>query len=200
MVDLVNRQGEIIEPAVPRNEADGHPELLMQVAVVVVVNDKGHILVHERSNDKTVDPGLIDHVCGGVQAGETPEQAARREAYEETGLELDELHLVSQSVNSYNRFKHLFLGRANGKPRPEPGEANWSDWRTPFALRSAQQSKVLGFVGHFAEDTDNALEKLRQLSEDSRKSGLTKLIGGAISKLKNITGSNRRDQSLPTEQ
>ena len=45
---------------------------------------------------KKVNPGDIDHVCGGVVSGETPEQAVIRETEEETGLTPNNLKLVAK--------------------------------------------------------------------------------------------------------
>ena len=52
---------------------------------VVVFNARGQVLVGERLNYRDV----FQFPQGGLDAGEQPEVAARRELYEETGLELD---------------------------------------------------------------------------------------------------------------
>lgn len=41
-------------------------------------------------------PWMLEAIAGRIDGGETPEQSARREALEEAGLELGELHLVAQ--------------------------------------------------------------------------------------------------------
>lgn len=50
----------------------------------------GDLIVARRAEHKQIDPGLWDNLVGGmVPAGESEEQALRREAQEEAGLDLD---------------------------------------------------------------------------------------------------------------
>jgi nudix-type nucleoside diphosphatase (YffH/AdpP family) len=41
-------------------------------------------------------PWMLEPIAGRIDGGETPEQSARREAVEESGLTLKDLHLVAQ--------------------------------------------------------------------------------------------------------
>ena len=60
------------------------------VVHVCVFNQKGEMLIQQRQPFKEGWPNLWDvSVGGGVQAGETTQQAARRELQEELGLEYD---------------------------------------------------------------------------------------------------------------
>ena len=61
---------------------------LRHATVAVLVRDPaGRLFVHRRTDDKDVYPGMHDaFVAGGVQLGETPEAAARRELAEELGI------------------------------------------------------------------------------------------------------------------
>ncbi len=55
---------------------------------VLVRRSDGQVLVHRRSQDKDLWPGLLDVACGGVLvAGEDPEAGARRELAEEVGID-----------------------------------------------------------------------------------------------------------------
>lgn len=49
---------------------------------------------------RSPDPWLREIVAGGIAAGESPEQAARREAKEETGLDVDRLERVARYLAS----------------------------------------------------------------------------------------------------
>ncbi|MEQ9261204.1 MAG: NUDIX domain-containing protein [Roseovarius sp.] len=67
-------------------------------------------------------PFVLEPVAGRVDAGETPEEAARREAREEAGLELQRLEHVSShycSPGCSTEFYHCFLGLAD---LPETGQ------------------------------------------------------------------------------
>ena len=58
-------------------------------------------------------PWCLEPIAGLIDAGETPEQAAIREAKEEAGLELHHLELISQtypSPGSSAEFFHVYLG------------------------------------------------------------------------------------------
>lgn len=57
----------------------------MQIVIAVIFNSLGQVLVHRRAQTKRVNGGDIDHVCGGMRSGETPTDAARREAEGEVG-------------------------------------------------------------------------------------------------------------------
>lgn len=62
------------------------------------------------------EPWMMEIVLGMVDAGETPEQAARREALEESGCEIQELHPIASYFSSpggTTEYIHLFAGRIN---------------------------------------------------------------------------------------
>lgn len=62
-------------------------------AVEVIPTDgKGYLLVTQRSFDKKRGPGRFEFPAGSVIHGETFEQAAARELFEETGLSATKLH------------------------------------------------------------------------------------------------------------
>ncbi len=64
----------------------------MQTVVLVgLVDERGWILLQERDEHAPVEPNTWGLVGGGVEAGETPAAAARRELEEETGLVRDDL-------------------------------------------------------------------------------------------------------------
>lgn len=68
-----------------------------QVAHCWVIGETRPVLYfQQRAHDKQDFSGQFDLACGGhIDAGETPERAAMRELYEETGLQLTEGQLVS---------------------------------------------------------------------------------------------------------
>ena len=62
-----------------------------RVALVAVLDARGWLLLQERDEDAPVDPDRWSLVGGGVEHGETPAVAARRELAEETGLVCQDL-------------------------------------------------------------------------------------------------------------
>jgi putative (di)nucleoside polyphosphate hydrolase len=62
-----------------------------QNAAVIVTDGNGHVLLCERADH----PGFLQSVQGGIDPGETPEQAARRELWEEIGVSDDQYEIVA---------------------------------------------------------------------------------------------------------
>lgn len=86
LFDLVDESGRIIGRA-SRNEVHGNPDLLHQVVHVLVFASDGRLFLQKRSEDKDVQPGKWDTSVGGhVDAGETADEAVRRELAEELGI------------------------------------------------------------------------------------------------------------------
>jgi 8-oxo-dGTP pyrophosphatase MutT (NUDIX family) len=86
-------------------------------------------------------------------AGETPEEALMREAAEETGLPPSNLHLVTKGVNSYNRYRYLLTGEANGEPgQADSTEVEWVGFLPLEDLKAKQTSGGMTFVDEFFED------------------------------------------------
>lgn len=68
----------------------GHEPLIMCAAAVLIYNDKGEVLLQQRT----------DNLCwglfgGALELGESLEEAAKREVYEEIGLTVDNLKLLN---------------------------------------------------------------------------------------------------------
>jgi 8-oxo-dGTP pyrophosphatase MutT (NUDIX family) len=59
------------------------------VVVCFVIERDRQVLLLRRSAWKDEAPGQWETGSGRVEPGESPEQAARREAHEETGLEVE---------------------------------------------------------------------------------------------------------------
>ena len=63
-------------------------------------------------------PWLIEPVAGMVEAGETPEEVARREAVEEAGCEITELEPIGTVLSSpgiCSEVFHLYCGRVDSE-------------------------------------------------------------------------------------
>lgn len=159
LVDLVDSKGRIQKRGIPRTEAGMYSELYLQIAICVVFDDSGRILVHQRAKTKKINPGDIDHICGGIMSGETPEEAAMREALEETGIRPLNLKIVAHGINKYNCFRYLLAGKAGGEPATvNPAEALWVRFMHVDELKAKQKSGEFTFVDEFFEDAELAIQ------------------------------------------
>ncbi|MCT2535760.1 NUDIX hydrolase [Aquibacillus koreensis] len=68
----------------------GHRPLIFVGALAIIVNDKGKILLQQR----TYPNGVWGLPGGLMELGESTEQVAKREVLEETGLTIDNLQLL----------------------------------------------------------------------------------------------------------
>lgn len=95
--------------------------------MAVVVRD-GKILVQERFRH---NKGMVHEFPGGsIDEGETPEQAAMRELWEETGLENLELVTSHKSVNEFGTEIHYVI--LNAPLAVEPQAVNPARKQTFF--------------------------------------------------------------------
>jgi 8-oxo-dGTP diphosphatase len=99
----------------------------MFVAVnFIALNEKNEILLARRSKNEDMEPGKWGLPGGGVEEGETLEQAIRREYKEETNCEIIELNFFkSRYLNS--TLAVYFYGKINGeiKLNEENEEHGW---------------------------------------------------------------------------
>ncbi|GEN85174.1 DNA mismatch repair protein MutT [Sporosarcina luteola] len=83
----------------------GHRPLIFVGSVIVVVDEQGRLLLQQRKFPE----GAWGIPGGLMELGESTEEVARRELFEETRLRVDELTLI----NVYSGHEH-FIRAANG--------------------------------------------------------------------------------------
>ena len=85
-VPLVDEQGKVTGQAL-RSQVHNGSKLLHPVVHLHVLNKNGSILIQKRPANKLIQPGKWDTAVGGhISAGETLEQALKKEVFEEIGL------------------------------------------------------------------------------------------------------------------
>lgn len=115
-MDIVNERDEVIGRDTRERVHARHD--IHRGVHVFVVNDAGELLLQLRAATKSYYPGHWDASAGGqVAAGETYEQAGRRELEEELGCPPGPLELIGKydSFSSRQREKRaLFVHRCAG--------------------------------------------------------------------------------------
>lgn len=95
------------------------------IVVSIIINEPGQILLQHRDDKAPTSPNLWCLPGGGIEAGERPEEAARRETLEETGLHLPpdifELfwHGILPSHTSAGIFREYYAYVAHTSARQE---------------------------------------------------------------------------------
>ncbi|MCK5579915.1 MAG: NUDIX domain-containing protein [Candidatus Omnitrophica bacterium] len=81
-----------------------------KVVVVILYDENGNMLLQHRSEDTPRLPGYWAFFGGAIDAGETPCEAVRREAYEELDYVLQEPECIfEQDVVVNNQDVHMWV-------------------------------------------------------------------------------------------
>lgn len=146
-----------------RAECHGNPNLVHRTAHVVVFASDGRLLLQKRSRGKDIQPGKWDTAVGGhLSPGENYEQAARREAAEELGIDLGHepleflfQHHIRNRVESENVAVYKLVH--DGPFRPPPGEVD------ALQFWSADEIAQARGTGSFSPNLEHELDKLAPL-------------------------------------
>lgn len=137
-VQLVDAQGRP-DGSAPRS-AVRRGNLRHGATGIVVVNRRGEVYVHRRTNDKDVYPGRWDLAAGGaLAAGEDPLDGARRELAEELGITGVPLELLGEGDYRDERVDlHAWLYRVtwDGPVVHQASEVAWGGWMSLDGVRA----------------------------------------------------------------
>ncbi len=148
--DLYDEQGRKTGETWERRRAMEIPEGRYHIVCDILIRHQdGDFLLTLRDPDKDIYPGCLEASAGGsALAGETPEEAARREMLEETGLAADKLVLISTTWKPQSRSViYAYLATVKcGKDaiRLQPGETvdyRWVD--APAFFRMIREEPIL---------------------------------------------------------
>ena len=103
--DLYDEQGRKTGETWERSRSREIPEGRYHIVCDILIRHQdGSFLLTLRDPEKDVYPGCLEASAGGsALAGETPEEAARREMLEETGLAAGDLELISTTRKPQSR-------------------------------------------------------------------------------------------------
>lgn len=142
MVRLVDEQGNLLDH-LDKLEAHAAPGRLHQAFSVFVRDGRGRILLQRRAPDKYHFAGLWANACCSHPVGDRPlAEQARLRLEEEMGLEIPLIEVgtfVYRAVDGVSgrvehEFDHVFLGRGDDDPVPDPAEVGDWEWVTPTDL------------------------------------------------------------------
>jgi len=93
ILNVVNEHGDVVGQA---SRQEIHEKGLLHAEVHVwFYTPRGQLIFQHRAKDKDTWPDLLDATVGGhVEIGDTYEQTALKEAWEETGVKIDPAELV----------------------------------------------------------------------------------------------------------
>ena len=148
--DLYDEQGQKTGEIWERSRAREIPEGRYHIVCDILIRHQdGEFLLTLRDPEKDIYPGCLEASAGGsALSGETPEQAARREMLEETGLTADRLELIGTTVRPHSHSViYAYLAIVNCEKdsvQLQPGETvdyQWVDVLT--FLRLIRKEPVL---------------------------------------------------------
>ncbi len=164
LLQLVDRRGNPVGTAV-RSECHGNPELIQAVVHLHLFDSEGRMYLQKRAASKDIFPGRWDTSVGGhVTPGETPDQAIRREAREELGIDLDgsggvgglerlEAYIYSDETETefVVPFQYVFAG----VPQPNPEEVEDGAFFELEDIRRRLREHPDEFTPHFQSSFAN---------------------------------------------
>ena len=148
--DLYDEQGQKTGETWERSRAGEIPEDRYHIVCDVLIRHQdGTFLLTLRDRNKVDYPGCLEASAGGsALAGETPEQAAGREMFAETGLTAGKLKLIGITRKPQSRsIVYAFLAVVacdKNSVRLQQGETVGYQWaEPPVFLRMVREEPVL---------------------------------------------------------
>ncbi|MDO8668077.1 MAG: NUDIX domain-containing protein [bacterium] len=105
--------------------------MVRNVAVIILYEKNKKILLQHRAENAKRLPGYWGFFGGGVEAGETPEQAVRRETREELNYELENPKLVMTQKFTYKgdeNTQYVFMEEYDKNKKLTLGEGQGMKW------------------------------------------------------------------------
>jgi len=122
--------------------------MIRNVAIIILYDDKKRILLQHRKEDAERLPGYWGFFGGGIDEGETPEEAVRRETKEELNYELGNPKLVMVQEfkgKHHDGTKYVFVEKYNPSKKLTLYEGQGMKWVL------LNETKPLKIVDHDTE-------------------------------------------------
>lgn len=129
ILDVVNENNEVIGQATRAEVKE--KGLMCRVSTVYLEDEQGRILVTQRSLKCSYPLTFYAAAGGHLDAGETYEQGAIREAKEEIGVDIYDLEYIGEFMGTKGKsFNRLFLAKYKGEFKPDANEVERLEWMT----------------------------------------------------------------------
>ena len=105
--------------------------MVRNISAIILYNKNKKILLQHRAEDAERLPGYWAFFGGGIEKGETPKQAVRREALEELNYPLDNPKLVMKQIFFYKKEKnekYVFMEEYDSSKKLILGEGQNMKW------------------------------------------------------------------------
>lgn len=106
--DILDKNGNPTGKTVERKKVCLQKGEYHLVVHIWVLGSDGRVLIQRRSLQKPLMPGEWAAIGGSAVSGEAPKDAAKRELFEEMGIETDELSLIGKTVRR-SSILYLYL-------------------------------------------------------------------------------------------
>lgn len=168
-VAIINADNEVVGSA-PRSQMR-REHLPHRASYIAFRNREGRFLVEVRTLSKDYAPGKLDACIGGVvQAGEDPLESARRELFEEVGIEAEgarvDFHFLGTQRIDYPRndpkfflFGYLFIAAGDVLTVRQSSEVSGIMYLTPEEMRAMAPNFAVDSVTAFEEILRRAREQ-----------------------------------------
>lgn len=113
------------------------------VAIIILYDQDKKILLQHRAEDAKRLPGYWAFFGGGIEAGETPEQAVKRETLEELNYTLNNPRLIMKQDffwKDETNEKHVFVEEFDPSKKITLGEGQNFGW---FYLSEINKLKII---------------------------------------------------------
>ena len=135
------------------------------VALLLMVNKQGRLLMQHRTDDAPRYPDYWSLFGGGVEEGETPEDALKREIIEELHYIVNNPALIFKTEYEHDEFfgaRYVFFERYDDNQRIILGEGQGFAWMTIPEITSLKiSSNTLKTLQSLQQEKPELLEGIK---------------------------------------
>lgn len=140
MLNLVNENDEVYDIR-SRDDVYAHGLQYVRVVDAFIRNEAGEFWIPIRTDDKVIAPGGYDTgAAGHVEAGESYEEAFRKEVFEELGWNIDDLEWKQLAKlgpkDGLATVSMVYEITTRDEPAANPDDFKAAEWMTLTALAS----------------------------------------------------------------